>query len=100
MDCTFTSRGSLVVRALSSSRFWDQIPARVWLDILKLGRHAVPLQIFNGQDNWPKGTPDSSVNGMGIEEQLLKLHLRFEIPQGSSKVTSGYSPSIKSTTST
>ena len=33
--------------------------ARVWLDFLKHSRLAVPLQIFNGQDSWPKGTPDS-----------------------------------------
>ena len=33
--------------------------ARVWLDFLKHSQHAVPSQIFNGQDSWPKGTPDS-----------------------------------------
>ena len=27
------------------------------MDFLKHSRHAVPLQIFNGQDSWPKGTP-------------------------------------------
>ena len=51
----------LAVRVLCSkpSRSWVQIPTSVWLDFLKHSLHAVPLQIFNGQDSWPKGTPDS-----------------------------------------
>ena len=34
-------------------------PGRNWLVFLKHSQHAVPLQIVNGQDSWPKGSPDS-----------------------------------------
>ena len=59
--CRVNSTIHLTVRLENSSAFYWSIFILTTEEVVGAmdTRHAVHLQIFNGQDSWPKGTPDS-----------------------------------------